>query len=95
MIAPVAPPDYPKPGGKGRPRWPRGAMHQDRTGCRWRLIPLDFPPSGTVRYYFDKWNDDGSAAWIYWASIQRMLRYLAPAPDQERPYKRKTVATAI
>jgi putative transposase len=35
-----------------------------------------------------------SAAWIYWASIQRMLRYLAPPLDQERPYLRKTAAVA-
>ena len=35
-------------------------MYQDRTGCQWRYIPRDFPPSGTVRYYFDKWNDDGT-----------------------------------
>jgi putative transposase len=33
-----------------------------------------------------------SAAWVYWASIQRMLRLLAPPPNQERPYKRKNVA---
>jgi putative transposase len=35
-----------------------------------------------------------SAAWIYWASIQRMLRYLAPPAHQERPYQRKTVPTS-
>jgi transposase len=35
-----------------------------------------------------------SAAWIYWASIQRLLRYLAPSPDQERPYIRKRAAPA-
>jgi putative transposase len=35
-----------------------------------------------------------SAAWIYWASIQRMLRYLAPSPDQERPYIRKRAVQA-
>jgi transposase len=35
-----------------------------------------------------------SAAWVYWASIQRMLRRLAPPSDQERPYKRKNVALA-
>ncbi len=35
-----------------------------------------------------------SIAWIYWASIQRMLRYLAPPRDQERPYVRKKVAMA-
>lgn len=35
-----------------------------------------------------------SAAWIYWASIQRMLRRLAPPSDQEPAYKRKTVTVA-
>jgi putative transposase len=40
-------------------------MYQDRTGCQWRLIPLNFPPSGTVRYYFDKWNDDGTMLEIH------------------------------
>ena len=32
----------------------------NRTGCQWRMIPSDFPPPGTVRYYFDKWNADGT-----------------------------------
>ena len=40
-------------------------MYQDRTGCQWRLIPLDFPPSGTVRYYFDSWNEDGTMLEIH------------------------------
>jgi putative transposase len=35
-----------------------------------------------------------SAAWIYWASIQRMLRYLAPPQNQERPYARKKAISA-
>ena len=35
-----------------------------------------------------------SAAWVYWASIQRMLRRLAPPSEQERPYTRKTVTLA-
>ncbi len=26
------------------------------TGCQWRYIPKDFPPSGTVRRYFDAWS---------------------------------------
>jgi putative transposase len=40
-------------------------MYQDRSGCQWRLIPLDFPASGTVRYYFDKWNNDGTMLEIH------------------------------
>lgn len=51
--------------GAGRPREVSlrrvvdALMYQARTGCQWRLIPNDFPASGTVRYYFDKWTDDG------------------------------------
>ncbi len=35
-------------------------MDKNRTGCRWRLLFADFPPVGIVRYYFDKWNADGT-----------------------------------
>jgi putative transposase len=48
-------------------------MYQDRTGCQWRLIPLDFPPSGTVRYYFDKWNEDGTMLEIH-DTLRRAVR---------------------
>src|SRR5437773_3064400 len=49
-------------------------MYQDRTGCQWRLIPLNFPPSGTVRYYFDKWNDDGNLLEIH-DCLRRAVRH--------------------
>jgi transposase len=29
------------------------------------MIPRDFPPSGTVRYYVDKWNEDGTLLEIH------------------------------
>ena len=35
-------------------------IYQARTGVQWRLLPHDFPPSGTVRYYFDTWTWDGT-----------------------------------
>lgn len=35
-------------------------IYKNRTGCQWRLLPADFPPMGAVRYYFDKWNADGT-----------------------------------
>ncbi len=44
-------------------------LYQARTGCQWRLLPTDFPPSGTVRYYFDKWTWDGT-----WIQINAVLR---------------------
>lgn len=30
------------------------------TGCQWRLLPKDFPPVSTVRYYFYRFRDDGT-----------------------------------
>ena len=30
-----------------------------RTGCQWRLLPNDFPPTKTVEYYFSKWKKVG------------------------------------
>lgn len=34
------------------------------TGCAWSLLPKDFPPVSTVRYYFYRWRDDGLLAEI-------------------------------
>src|ERR671936_731995 len=64
-------PIIPAQEGAGRPREVDlrrvvdALMYLDRTGCQWRMIPLDFPPSGTVRYYFDKWNADGTLLEIH------------------------------
>lgn len=35
-------------------------LYKNRTGCQWRLLPTDFPPMSAIRYYFDKWNADGT-----------------------------------
>ena len=35
-------------------------LYKHRTGCQWRLLPSDFPPMSSVRYYFDKWSRDGT-----------------------------------
>lgn len=61
--------------GPGRPRRTdlravlNGLMYLTRTGCQWRLLPHDFPYWGTVRYYFDKWTQDGT-----WMRINDRLR---------------------
>jgi putative transposase len=76
-IEPIFPPQE----GRGRRRTVNlrrvidALMYQDRTGCQWRYIPLDFPPSGTVRYYFDKWNDDGTMLEIH-DCLRRAVRVL-------------------
>ena len=28
-------------------------LYKHRTGCQWRMLPKDFPPMSSVRYYFD------------------------------------------
>ena len=30
-----------------------------KTGCQWRMLPKDFPPHGTVYYYYNKWKHEG------------------------------------
>ena len=77
LIEPIIPPQE----GPGRPREVDlrrvldALMYQDRTGCQWRMIPADFPPSGTVRYYFDKWNEDGTMLEIH-DQLRRRVREL-------------------
>lgn len=44
-------------------------FYQNRTGCQWRLLPHDFPAWGAVRYYFDKWQQDGT-----WERVNDGLR---------------------
>ena len=61
VIAPLLP--VPKP--LGRPRkvdlravWD-AIGYIAMSGCAWALLPKDFPPVSTVRYYFYLWRKDG------------------------------------
>ena len=36
-----------------------------RSGCAWRLLPRDFPPPGTVYWWFAKWAADGTLERIH------------------------------
>jgi putative transposase len=42
-----------------------------RTGCQWRLLPHEFPKWESVRYYFDKWSQDGTWEQINAALVQQ------------------------
>ena len=44
-------------------------LYKNRTSCQWRMLPSDFPPHSSVRYYFDKWRRDGT-----WERINDSLR---------------------
>lgn len=43
-----------------------------RTGCQWRMLPGDFPPWGTVWWYFRRWRLDG-----VWIRLHRALHRAA------------------
>jgi putative transposase len=73
VLGPLLPPA--KRAGPGRPRAVdlrrviNGLLYLERTGCRWRLLPKDFPSWGTVRSYFDRWTLDGT-----WEPLTALLR---------------------
>jgi transposase len=29
-----------------------------KSGCQWRMLPVDFPKWGIVRYYYDVWSKE-------------------------------------
>ena len=70
LIEPHIPPA--KPG--GRPRQTdiyavvNAIFYLLRTGCQWRLLPKDFPPWGTVWWYFRCWHQEG-----VWVRLHRAL----------------------
>jgi putative transposase len=70
-IAPLIPPA--KPGGRRRTVNVRqivnAILYFVRTGCQWRNLPHDFPPWGTVHYYYRRWRLDGT-----WQKIHDALR---------------------
>ena len=49
-------------------------LYFTRTGCQWRLLPREFPPWTSVRYYFDKWTRDGTLEQINQHLVQQARR---------------------
>jgi transposase len=43
-----------------------------RSGCAWRLLPRDFPPPGTVYWWFAKWTADGTLQRLHDALRERV-----------------------
>ena len=71
LLKPLLPPA--KRGGRPRKTDLRavvdGIFYVLRSGCAWRMLPHDFPPWGTVHYYFWKWRRDG-----LWEKLNDALR---------------------
>ena len=71
LIAKRIPPA--KPGGRHRSVDLRevmnGILYLVRTGCSWRQLPHDFPPWGTVHFYYWSFRQQG-----VWQEIHDALR---------------------
>jgi putative transposase len=71
VLEPLIPPE--KHGGRHREVDVRevidAILYVLRAGCPWRHLPHDFPPWGTVHYYFWVWSNDGT-----WTRIHDKLR---------------------
>jgi transposase len=74
----------------------QGILYILVSGCVWRLMPKEYPPSSTVYYYFRKWRIDGSwkqihdrlVAWV------RVSQDRAPSPSVAS-VDSQTVPTAV
>jgi putative transposase len=73
ILEPMIPPE--KHGGRHRTVDMREVVNAIlyilRTGCQWRNLPHDFPPWGTVSWYFWLWCNDGT-----WTRIHDKLRQM-------------------
>lgn len=82
LIAPLIPP--PKPGGRPRSNDMRevvnAILYLSRTGCSWRQLPHDFPPWGTVHFYYRCFRLDGT-----WKVIHDRLRERVRRNDGRKP----------
>ena len=71
LVRPLIP--KPKPGGRpqsvDRREILNAIFYLVRGGIQWRMLPHDFPPWGTVHYYYRQWRRDGT-----WEAIQNALR---------------------
>lgn len=67
LIEPLLPPA--RRGGRrekhDRRRIVDAILYVVRTGCSWRQLPHDFPPWGTVFWYFKQWRADGTVNAIH------------------------------
>lgn len=88
----VIEPFLPEPAGTGRPwKWPlrrivEAVFYVLRTGCPWRLLPLDFPPRTTVWDWFCRFRDD--------RVFERVARALG-ALDRERTGREASPSAAV
>ncbi len=69
------------------PKWEKwqvinAILYVNRTGCQWRMLPVNFPPWRTVYFYYWSWQGDG-----LWQRINEVLvkKVRKKAGRNERP----------
>ncbi len=83
----VLAPLLPQPQGAGRrPGSARreivtALLYLERTGCQWRALPHEFPYWGTVRYYFDRWQADGTLERLHTTVREQLRRQIGREPQ--------------
>jgi putative transposase len=80
-MKPLIPP--PKSGGRPRIVQMRevlnGIFYLVRSGCSWRMLPNDFPPWGTVHYYYWRFRREG-----LWERINDTLREMVRLQEKRK-----------
>jgi putative transposase len=75
------------PNKRGRPRkWPmwrivNAILYVTRTGCQWRMLPIDFPPWQTVYRYFRAWTEQGVWEQINTALVKQVRQQAGRDPQ--------------
>lgn len=76
LIEPLLP--KAKPGGRPRKvdirRVVDAILYLVKNGCLWANLPSDFPPPGTVYWYFKNWRADGTIKRIHQALVKKVRR---------------------
>ena len=61
-----------------------GVFYLVKTGCQWRMLPREYPPWGTVYWYFATWKKDGT-----WENIHDTLVKLVRVQQGGKPSNRR------
>ena len=56
-----------------------------KTGCQWRMLPREYPPWGTIYWYFSTWKKDGTFEKIHdtLAKIVRVQQGKKTIPNRQ------------
>ena len=86
LIQPLMPPSQSDTPKGGRPREVslrivvNGMLYLIRSGCQWRMLPMDFGPWPTVHHYYRTWRRDGTLQQIHNSLRERVRLAVGKEP---------------